>query len=99
MTAADWATAASLATALRTLVLAVATFSAVRLGNRTARAAELSLLTTPSAAPYAGLSAGGTAAEPRLASSEDHPVGMLTVTRQWNIGRPDPRRGDRPVTP
>ena len=46
MTAADWATVASLATALGTLVLAVATFSAVRSGNRTARAAELSLLTT-----------------------------------------------------
>ncbi len=46
MTSADWATVASLATALGTLVLAVATFSAVRSGNRTARAAELSLLTT-----------------------------------------------------
>jgi len=46
VTAADWATVASLATALGTLVLAVATFSAVRSGNRTARAAELSLLTT-----------------------------------------------------
>ena len=46
MTASDWATVASLATALGTLVLAVATFSAVRSGNRTARAAELSLLTT-----------------------------------------------------
>ena len=45
MTSADWATVASLATALGTLVLAVATFSAVRSGNRTARAAELSLLT------------------------------------------------------
>lgn len=46
MTAEDWATVASLATALGTLVLAVATFSAVRSGNRTARAAELSLLTS-----------------------------------------------------
>ena len=46
MTSADWATVASLATALGTLVLAVATFSAVRSGNRTARAAELSLLTS-----------------------------------------------------
>ena len=46
MTSADWATAASLATALGTLVLALATFSAVRSGNRTARAAELSLLTS-----------------------------------------------------
>ena len=46
MTASDWATVASLATALGTLVLAVATFSAVRSGNRTARAAELSLLTS-----------------------------------------------------
>jgi hypothetical protein len=46
VTSADWAAVASLATALGTLVLAVATFSAVRSGNRTARAAELSLLTS-----------------------------------------------------
>jgi len=46
VTASDWATVASLATALGTLVLAVATFSAVRSGNRTAKAAELSLLTS-----------------------------------------------------
>lgn len=44
MTADDWATVAGLATALGTLVLAVATFSAVRSANRTARAAERSLL-------------------------------------------------------
>jgi hypothetical protein len=44
MTANDWATVAGLATALGTLVLAVATFSAVRSANRTARAAERSLL-------------------------------------------------------
>ena len=60
MTAADWATAASLATALGTLVLAVAK---------------------------------------RLASSDDHPVWMLTVTRHWNSDRPGPRQGDRPVAP
>ncbi len=41
---ADWATISSLATAGGTLVLAVATFSSVRSGNRTARAAERSLL-------------------------------------------------------
>jgi hypothetical protein len=41
-----WATIADLGTALGTLVLAVATFSAVRSGNRTARAAEQSLLTS-----------------------------------------------------
>lgn len=46
MTSEEWATIASLATALGTLVLAVATFSAVRSGNRTARAAEQSLLTS-----------------------------------------------------
>ena len=46
MSAETWATIASLATALGTLVLAVATFSAVRSGNRTARAAEQSLLTS-----------------------------------------------------
>jgi hypothetical protein len=43
VTANDWATVASLATALGTLVLAVATFSSVRSGNRTAKAAERSL--------------------------------------------------------
>jgi hypothetical protein len=40
----DWATAASAATAAGTLVLAVATFSAVRSGQRAARATELALL-------------------------------------------------------
>jgi hypothetical protein len=44
VTSTDWATAASPATALGTLVLAVATFSSVRSGNRTARAAERPLL-------------------------------------------------------
>jgi hypothetical protein len=46
VSADTWATVADLATALGTLVLAVATFSAVRSGNRTARAAEKSLLTS-----------------------------------------------------
>jgi hypothetical protein len=41
---ADWSTAASLATAGGTLVLAVATFASVRSANRAARAAERSLL-------------------------------------------------------
>lgn len=40
----DWSTAASLATAAGTLVLAVATFASVRSGNRSARVAERSLL-------------------------------------------------------
>jgi hypothetical protein len=40
----EWATFASLATAGGTLVLAVATFAAVRSGNRSARTAERSLL-------------------------------------------------------
>jgi hypothetical protein len=39
----NWDTISSLATAAGTLVLAVATFSSVRSGNRTARAAERSL--------------------------------------------------------
>ena len=43
MTSQDWATIASLVTAGTTLVLAIATFLAVRSGNRTARAAERSL--------------------------------------------------------
>ncbi len=42
---ADWVTISSLATAGGTLVLAVATFSSVRSANRSARVAELSLLT------------------------------------------------------
>jgi hypothetical protein len=41
---ADWSSIASLGTAAGTLVLAAATFSSVRSGNRTARVAELSLL-------------------------------------------------------
>jgi hypothetical protein len=40
---ADWSTAASLATAVGTLVLAFATFVAVRAANRTARVAEYSM--------------------------------------------------------
>ncbi len=42
---ADWQTISSLATAAGTLVLATATFSAVRSSNRSARVAEQSLLT------------------------------------------------------
>lgn len=41
---ADWATISSLATAGGTLVLAVATFASVRSANRTARIAEISVL-------------------------------------------------------
>lgn len=41
----DWQTISSLGTAVGTLVLAIATFSAVRSSNRTARLAEQSLLT------------------------------------------------------
>ena len=44
MTANDWATLADLATALGTLVLAIATFSAIRSANRSARVAERALL-------------------------------------------------------
>jgi hypothetical protein len=42
---ADWSTIASFATAIGTLVLALATFSAVRSSNRSARIAEETLLT------------------------------------------------------
>lgn len=38
----DWATIATFATAIETLVLAVATFAAVRSSNRSARVAEAS---------------------------------------------------------
>jgi len=41
--ATDWPTIASLATALGTLVLAIATFAAVRSSNRSARLAEVAL--------------------------------------------------------
>ena len=44
MNSADWATIASLATAAGTLVLAMATFAAVRSANQAARTAEHSLL-------------------------------------------------------
>jgi hypothetical protein len=44
MTAGDWATVADLATALGTLVLAFATFAAIRSSNASARIAERSLL-------------------------------------------------------
>jgi hypothetical protein len=44
VSSSDWASIASLATALGTLVLAVATFASVRSANRAARAAEQSLL-------------------------------------------------------
>jgi hypothetical protein len=44
VSASDWATIANLATALGTLVLAVATFSAVRSANLSARVAQKSLL-------------------------------------------------------
>ena len=40
----DWATAASLATALGTLVLAIATFASTRTANRATRVAEQSLM-------------------------------------------------------
>ena len=42
MAATDWATLATFATAIGTLVLAVATFAAVRSANRSARVAEAS---------------------------------------------------------
>jgi hypothetical protein len=44
VTWSNWATVADLATALGTLVLAVATFSAVKSANLTARVAQRSLL-------------------------------------------------------
>jgi hypothetical protein len=44
VTAADWGTIANLATALGTLILAVATFSAVRSSNQMARVARQQLL-------------------------------------------------------
>jgi len=44
VSAADWATLANLATALGTLILAVATFSSVRSANLMARVAQQSLL-------------------------------------------------------
>jgi hypothetical protein len=43
VTATDWVTLSSLATALGTLVLAIATFAAVRSSNRSAKIAEIAL--------------------------------------------------------
>jgi hypothetical protein len=83
----DWASVASLATAAGTLVLAVATFAAVRSANRAARAAEQSMLV--------GL-------RPLLVPSrpQDDPQEvffgdgswLLSAGRHWNIDRPDPRQ-------
>jgi len=53
----DWVTVSALATAGGTLVLAIATFSSVRSGNRSARTAERSLLA---------------ALRPLLVNSQDH---------------------------
>ncbi len=66
----DWATIASFATAAGTLVLAVATFSAVRSSNRSARIAERSF--------QIGL-------RPVLAPSrlEDAPQKVMFVDRHW----------------
>ena len=44
MTVAEWSTIANLATALGTLILAVATFSAVRSSNLMAKVAQQQLL-------------------------------------------------------
>ncbi len=44
MLATDWVSVSSIATATATFVLALATFASVRSSNRTARAAERSLL-------------------------------------------------------
>jgi hypothetical protein len=67
---ADWASVASLATALGTLVLAVATFASVRSANRAARAAEQSLMV--------GL-------RPLLVASRlhDDPQKVMFVDRKW----------------
>jgi len=67
---ADWATVASLATAAGTLVLALATFAAVRSANRAARTAERSLL--------AGL-------RPLLLASrlQDDPQKVMFVDGKW----------------
>ena len=43
MSTADWTTVAALATALGTLVLAIATFASVRSSNRSIRLAEASM--------------------------------------------------------
>ena len=70
MNSTDWASVASLATAAGTLVLAVATFAAVRSANRTARAAERSL--------QAGL-------RPLLLASrlQDDPQKVMFVDGKW----------------
>jgi hypothetical protein len=77
----DWASFASLATAAGTLVLAVATFAAVRPANRAARVAEQSLpvglrpLIMPS----------------RLKDPRQDGGLLLSASRHWNVDRPDQR--------
>jgi len=101
--ATDWATVASLATALGTLILAVATFSAVRSANVMARVAQQSLLAgqrpvlmaarrdDPAQKVNFGDSTRFTSLP--LDASDTEPEGgwLASQSRHWNIDRPDPR--------
>jgi hypothetical protein len=130
----DWTTVSSLATGLGTLVLAVATFAAVRSANRAARAAERSLLAglRPLLVPsrledgqqkvFFGdgkhvMIPGGEAAQAAVKGRDPltidlmygdyeggqrvisrfllRPAGqdrwLASVTRHWNVDRPEPR--------
>jgi hypothetical protein len=72
----DWTTVASMATAGGTLVLALATFAAVRSANRSARLAE-----------YSRRSGSG----PLLMPSRLDGKWRCSEGRHWNLDRPDPR--------
>ena len=101
----DWTTVASLGTAAGTLVLAFATFAAVRSANQAARTAEHSQYdeackTVTSRGQMTvdllyGDHEGGQRVITRFGlMPRDDENWLLTAGRYWNVDRPDPR--DRP---
>ena len=99
MNSSDWASIASLATAGGTLVLAVATFAAVRSANRAARAAEHSLLAglRPLLVPSRlqdetqKVMFGDRVITRFSIIPRGDDVWLLSAGRHWNVDRPDPR--------
>src|ERR1700685_2061693 len=84
MTVAEWSTIASLATALGTLILAVATFSPGRSLNLIARVAHLRLLMRSRTAGAGPLPAGGSGPQGQLRRNE---VGAYPRRRRGRRGR------------
>jgi hypothetical protein len=88
----NWVNISALATGFGTLVLAVATFAAVRSANRAARAAERSLLALLTIDLLYGDYEGGQRMVSRFLlrpGQEDR--WLLSVIHHWNVDRPDPR--------